>query len=364
MLRKKILFYAPSIEFGGGESYVFNLVNELLTKFECEILVLTPCVKLIESLSVVNAKVVSINTSPTIGFKCIQGLIFLSYNIKLFKPEIVFLNGLAESGSLSRFIYKGEASFVSIGHSNEYWLKSRDNSSVKIFLRKVLTYNFFKFLDKVIVITEEALDSVKTQRLFDCKVLKIYNGTPAICSAPSFGSSDIVTFGRISRLCEGKGNELLIKAFSKLIQSGYKARLLIAGTGEQMEYLEHLVKEVQLTEFVRFLGHVAPVDFFNKIDCMVSPSLMEGLPTVISEAFSCHTPVISTSVGGVPEMIKHKFSGYLIEPYSEDEISTAFKKFIDDRASFERFAVNGYYTYLDNFSIEISVKKTWDYLNE
>lgn len=362
--KKKILFYVPSIVYGGGESYVYNLVCKLIEFYNVEILILTACESLENNLKDVNVKVKLISASPSLGFGLFKGLISLNYYSRTLKPDIVFLNGLAEAGAFSRFIYKGNSSFISIGHSNEFWLRQNHILSIKILVRKVITFNFFKYLDKLIVITDEALKSVETKEVFNCKVVKIHNGSPIIKLSDVNLIRVVPTFGRISRLCEGKGNVQLINAFAKLIRNGYNAKLIFAGTGPQLSHLESLVKYYKLTNFIVFVGHVAPNEFFSSIDCMVSTSVMEGLPTVISESFSCHVPVISTCVGGVPEMITHDYNGFLIKPDSELEIYNALNHFINNPELYKYYAVNAYNTYLNYFSIDVSTYKTWDFFND
>ncbi|WP_233358528.1 glycosyltransferase family protein, partial [Vibrio cholerae] len=82
---------------------------------------------------------------------------------------------------------------------------------------------------KIIAINDEVLKSFERISIGNAYIKKIYSGVPTI-KLISKESNEIPVFGRISRLCPGKGNELLLEAFSDLVSRGYNARLVIAGS--------------------------------------------------------------------------------------------------------------------------------------
>ncbi|HDY8131509.1 TPA: glycosyltransferase family 4 protein [Vibrio vulnificus] len=360
----RIIFYVPSVAFGGGESYIFNLLKETKESYYCEIRILTACKELYFLLKELDFDVVLIKTSPSLGFKMLLGIVRLNLEIVKFRPSIVFLNGLPEAGALARYIFLHNGKKVSICHSNEYWLRYCDGISFKRLFRKLVSLNFLKYLDKVIVITNEALTSLEGQRTFKCKVKKIHNGIPKVEISKKSKDNSKIVFGRISRLCDGKGNEMLLEATAELINKGLKLKLIIAGTGEQLDFLKNMSVKLGIEPDVDFIGHVSPSEFFSKIDCMISPSDLEALPTVISEAMSCFIPVISTSVGGVPEMINHKVSGYLIEAKNKKMLIEAMQCYLLNADDFDGYANHAFDVFKDNFSIKTSTKKTWEFINE
>ncbi|ENC7045777.1 glycosyltransferase family 4 protein, partial [Vibrio cholerae] len=347
---KKILIYAPSIAYGGGESYVFNLISELKRNYIFEILVITGCEYLKKKIGpeTTLCRVKIIHTSPRLGIMSALGIMRLNYEILNFSPDFIFLNGLPESGALSRYIIGERSKKISICHSNELWLRNR-KFTIGNLIKKAIYYNFTGHLGKIIAINDEVLKSFERISIGNAYIKKIYSGVPTIklISKESKESNEIPVFGRISRLCPGKGNELLLEAFSDLVSRGYNARLVIAGSGEQFNYLEKLVVKLGIIDKVEFLGHVEPEVFFSKIDCMISPSTMEALPTVIAEAMSCKIPVIATNVGGVPEMIEHEFSGFLIEPNSICEIRKALQYFLEYPEKFQTYKDNAFEVYID-----------------
>ena len=68
-------------------------------------------------------------------------------------------------------------------------------------------------------------------------------------------------------------------------------------------------------ENIKFIGRVSnPYKFVSQLDMLIVPSLREPLGNVCLEAGLCHTPVLATNVDGIPEIVKHKYSGELINP--------------------------------------------------
>ena len=356
----KLLFFVPSNSYGGGEAYIFNLISYIKgAKSNCEVLVLTGC-RLLESyLAELNVRVVYLNTSPQLGLRLMISISNLNYYISNFSPDAVFLNGLPEAGVYSRYIKF--QNLICICHSNEYWLRESKFVSVKRLLKWLVIFNFDRYLKKLIVITDEAVKSTSFLRASGLTIEKIHNGISPIVlkKNQSFLKKDFVVFGRISRLCPGKGNENLIMAFSEYYEVHQNGYLFFAGEGEDFDSLNSLVESLGLQKNVVFLGHVKPIEFYSKIDCMVSPSDMEGLPTVIIEAMSCNVPIISTNVGGVSELINHLDTGYLVQPYSISELKEAMCFFSDNQDLFHSMAKKAYIKYLLEFSLNSFGEKTW-----
>ena len=77
-----------------------------------------------------------------------------------------------------------------------------------------------------------------------------------------------------------------------------------------------------------FVGNLTPdklVKFYNSADLLCLPSFSEGFPNVIIESLMCGTPVVASSVGGIPEIIKDGVNGFLIDPKSPESIVQALK---------------------------------------
>lgn len=121
----------------------------------------------------------------------------------------------------------------------------------------------------------------------------------------------------VGRICEQKGQLLLIEALNKLHHSGIKIDLTLAGDGEMRHQVESLIKQYQLEPHVTITGWISSDEVKAQIlasEVMVLPSFAEGLPVVIMEAMSLKRPVISTYVAGIPELISHQeMVGYVLQ---------------------------------------------------
>lgn len=120
--------------------------------------------------------------------------------------------------------------------------------------------------------------------------------------------------GAFGRLSSEKGQENLLLAFCKLIKTS-AASLIIVGDGQDRRKLEHLAKELDITDRVFFHGHQKFMrDYYEAIDLLVLPSLSEGLPNVVLEAMVLGKPVLSTDVGAIREVITEGENGWIVPP--------------------------------------------------
>lgn len=164
----------------------------------------------------------------------------------------------------------------------------------------------------------------------------------------------IATAGRIS---PEKAQEVLIEAFARIKGEHPKASLLIIGDGPSRRALEGLARE-RNAEGVRFLGFRTDMDqIMCAIDLFVLPSLTEGLPNVILEAFACKKPVVATAVGGVPEIVDHGKSGLLVPPKRPDLLAEAIQALLRDPERRRAMGEAGYERVRRDFTFEAQAGK-------
>lgn len=143
-------------------------------------------------------------------------------------------------------------------------------------------------------------------------------------------------FGFIGRLDPPKGIEWLLDAFVHLYQ--FDTELWVAGSGKK-DYEEFLRKRFSDNR-VQFLGRVAPSAFFPEVDVVVVPSLVEdNFPGAVFEAFAFGRPVIGSRRGGIPEMIRDRENGVLVDPDARDELHAAMYQLAVDRSLRQRMGV-------------------------
>ena len=151
------------------------------------------------------------------------------------------------------------------------------------------------------------------------------------------------------RLNVYKGHQELIEAVSILQKSGMSLRLEIAGEDETggmgfRKDLEDLIKGLELTETVELLGAVSEQRVLEGLEAahlFVLASHSEPLGVAIMEALSYETPVISTNLGGVPELIDHGKNGYLVSPKNPEELAASIREVAKDKSLAEQFSLSG-----------------------
>jgi colanic acid/amylovoran biosynthesis glycosyltransferase len=142
-----------------------------------------------------------------------------------------------------------------------------------------------------------------------CGLEKAYFLSP---TSPVLATKRLVCVGR---LCEQKGQILLIEAVHQLALQGVKFELVLVGDGEMRGDIEALVARYKLQERVRITGWLSGEQVRHEIlaaRALVLPSFAEGLPVVIMEAMALGRPVISTYVAGIPELVEMGESGWLL----------------------------------------------------
>ncbi|KAL9087398.1 MAG: hypothetical protein Q9165_006695 [Trypethelium subeluteriae] len=120
------------------------------------------------------------------------------------------------------------------------------------------------------------------------------------------GPNDIITIVVISRLFYNKGTDLLIAAIPRILAEHPNVRFIIAGSGPKAIDLEQMLERNVLQDKVELLGsvrHEEVRDVMVRGHIYLHPSLTEAFGTVLVEAASCGLYVVTTRVGGIPEVL-------------------------------------------------------------
>lgn len=132
----------------------------------------------------------------------------------------------------------------------------------------------------------------------------------------------------VGRLCEQKGQLLLIDALAGLAGRGIRCELVLAGDGEMRAEVEARVAHYGLHSQVRITGWISSAQVRQELlasRALVLPSFAEGLPVVIMEAMVLQRPVIATAVAGIPELVRNGECGWLVAAGSIDELTNAME---------------------------------------
>ena len=132
----------------------------------------------------------------------------------------------------------------------------------------------------------------------------------------------------VGRLCEQKGQLLLVQALHRVVGRGAALELVLAGDGEMRAEIEALVERLGLQAHVRITGWIGSAQVRDEIlaaRALVLPSFAEGLPVVIMEAMALRRPVITTFVAGIPELVLDGETGWLVPAGDLGRLSDAIE---------------------------------------
>ena len=141
---------------------------------------------------------------------------------------------------------------------------------------------------------------------------------------------DVVRMVTIGTLNERKGQDRLLKIFSKLLKEGYNIELWIIGLGEKYDELSKYIEDHYLNKKVKLLGYKEnPFNYLNKCNLYVCSSFAEGYNTAITEALVLGKAVVSTECSGVKEQLgEHNEWGICVEN-SEEGLYEGLKEMLN-----------------------------------
>ncbi len=171
--------------------------------------------------------------------------------------------------------------------------------------------------------------------------VRLYRMKPEILTELQI-PEDTPVVGTVGRLVPIKGFDILIRAHKILMETIPEARLILVGDGPLREDLESEARALGIEKSVIFTGYRKDVlDIINSFSLFALSSYNEGVPTVVLEAMSLGIPVVSTAVGGVPEVITDEDSGLLVPPGTPERLAEKCIKLLQDKELSERLCDRG-----------------------
>lgn len=178
-------------------------------------------------------------------------------------------------------------------------------------------------------------------------------------------AKNLTIIGSVGELHPIKGYEYALRGIHNLIDSkqnknpNRKIIYAIFGEGENRDNLEKTIKDLGLESSVILFGHVNNAyQYLKAFDIFLMPSISEGLPYVVLEAGLASLPVISTIVGGIPEIIDDMKSGILIQSKKIKEIHYAIAFLLTHKKVQKEYGLALHEKVLKEFSIDRMIEKT------
>jgi glycosyltransferase involved in cell wall biosynthesis len=168
----------------------------------------------------------------------------------------------------------------------------------------------------------------------------------------------------VGRIAPAKGLHVLLRSLDYLIAA---VHLVVIGpmccSDQYKQNILELIKD-QNRRHKHEITYLGPqeiseiVKWYQMASVFVSPSLLEAFGLANLEALACETPVIATTVGGIPEVVRNGENGILVPPDNTIKLAEAIQYLLDNEDLIVRLGQNGRQWAIDNFSMEVIVNKT------
>lgn len=318
---------------GGVSSHTQLLAHKLIKRGD-EVYVLTYPHPLIKDINGIH-----VESAPTINIKGLRGFIFfISATFKLWclikknHVDLVHAHFLLPPGLIAVMagFFTGKQVAVTVHGSDIFILAS--NPILRILMKFVL-----KRTDYIATVNETIADRILELNLMGVKD-KI-QVTPNAVDINKFNPHNPTSFAQelnlspskstilfVGNLVHQKGLKYLLKA-KKLLKS--HAELIIVGDGSLRTELQEMVND-QKIKAVIFVGERLDVNLIlPAADLFVLPSISEGLPMSLLEAFASGLPVVATAVGGIPDLVTPDV-GILVKPRDPVSLAKAMDQILQD----------------------------------
>lgn len=343
-MRKKVLYVITKSNFGGAQKYVYDLATSLPKEHFDVIVALGGKGVLLEKLRTAGIRTISLpalmrDVNP---FKDFLSFFSLWKLFRTERPDIIHVNS-AKAGGLGALAARcaGVPTIVFTAHG---WAFKEDRSALARFFVKLFSWFTVVLAHKTIAVGNAVRNDTNKWPLVRHKITTIRNGL----SAPTFKARDearthltnlaniepyrdAFIIGTIAELHQNKGLTYAIHAFAQIAPSNPHVFYFIIGDGEEKEKLQILIKQHDLERQVYLLGFLPDAaQYLSAFDCFLLPSVKEGLPYVILESGLASLPVITTAIGGIPEIIDDTKTGLLVPSRDVDALARAIKWMIEN----------------------------------
>ena len=253
--------------------------------------------------------------------------------LREFSPDVIHTHGGVLRYTLPSMLYDPAPAMVHTVHN----LAEKEVEPRARWLQKLA---FRKGVIPVAIAREVAASLARTYGITDsviipnCIPVEVYS-TPRTSreewrSREKFAREDVL-FVCVGYFRPQKNHALLLEAFARGPACHPRARLVLVGTGELREKLEAQVERLGVKDKVRFLGSRADIpNLLGAMDAFVLASDWEGNPLAVLEAMAAGLPVISTAVGGVPELVESAREGLIVPCGNAQALADAMLHLLED----------------------------------
>jgi glycosyltransferase involved in cell wall biosynthesis len=349
---KKILIVLHETHLYGSVKSILGLIKQLRNHFQILIVVPNSEGDIIEELLKLKINYLEVNNISSLYSGNLLKRIFININLFFiffkiytkFKPQIIYLNTSVVRYAALPCIF---VSSKIIWHIHEYY----ENAFLQIFILFLVR----SIANETIVVS----NYMKKHKGFKFAHV-VHNGVEIKNEThlDKLGSK-LVFVGRIK---EEKGAQDLIMSLAEIKKIIAKKSVHLYGRCERIEYFSNLIKENKLDKIVQLRGFEKDIDsIYSDAYLFLLPSYRESFGISIIEAMANRIPVISTNIGGIPEIVTPD-CGILVSPGDIKTLALSIKKLLNDEILALKMGKNGYEKVKKYFTMESFVNKIFNIL--
>lgn len=320
----KILHVLNSNQFSGAENVVCQIISMYKNDDNVEMAYASPNGQIKDALKERNIEFYPMNKMSVLELKRV---------INEYKPDIIHAHDM--KASFFAAITAKKIPVVSHIHNNNF-------DSRGISLKSILYYFAAKKAKKILWVSESTMKGYRFQSAIDNKsviLCNIIDEKQLYCKMAEDKKQynyDVVFLGRITYL---KNPQRVIHVLNKVIEKNKEIRAAIIGIGELENEVKQLITDNKLGNRIDMIGFQSnPYKILHNAKVMLMTSRTEGLPMCCLEALSLGTPVVSTPVGGIGELIKDGKNGYLSD--DDNVLAQRICDIVSDEALYEKLSEN------------------------
>lgn len=171
----------------------------------------------------------------------------------------------------------------------------------------------------------------------------------------------------VGRLVPCKGFDLLIDLMPELLNINPRFRLIIVGDGPEKKIYESQIKDSALEKYVKLIGKLEQIEvwkYMRASDMFVLNTGCEGMSHLVIEAMQIELPVITTNIGGNPEVVENNKTGLIVEYNNKVEIKNAIIKLWRNKQLANELSKNAKFQFKEKFGKQIMINNILKLLNK
>jgi glycosyltransferase involved in cell wall biosynthesis len=382
----KIAYLITKSNWGGAQKYVYELATSLPRDQYDARVIAGGDGPLIERLETASIKVIPVDdlgrdvdaTKDLSAFREVWSI------IRRERPDILHINS-SKAGIMGALIGRllRVPKIIFTAHG---WAFNEDRPLYQKIVIKILHWATIVMCHRTIAVSENIKNAFKGWPGVAGKITVIYNGIKPGTSYAKNGArvalaalfprlkeaiehKHLYWIGTIAELHPIKNLDGALVAIKELVDRYARESIdtktaphilyTIMGEGRERARLERMIADLGLSEHVFLLGHVADaVQYIKAFDAFLLSSKSEALAYVLLEAGLQETPVVSTAVGGIPEIIEDMKSGILIQPRKPAEIAHALDFYAEHPDIARQYAKALHESVKTKFTLERMVRET------